>query len=378
MQQLKFSIEDSRAIQFILAAGCLINFFIYSHFGAKIVNDSPRYMEYSNMILANGFYIDRHNIWYVGYVFFLSLCKLVGLQVFGIVALQSIISMIASVSVYFCAKNLTKSNVAGLAASLFFLLWIRISQWNMYILCESLYISFTAITCFFLLKQNRNYRTEIISIVMLLFTAMLKPTGVCILIAGLLFYIFHFIHQARYRIIAIVVLAIGILSLGNTMLYTYRMIETYASGDIIFGCTATRICPDIYVLDASGVVIPESNHQLIRVFLFFVYNPWLSIKLAFAKLIAFLIHIKPFYSIWNNLFIAITLFPAYYFSISGIRMLERNQLIFVLAFLISSCLTIMSTVEDWDGRFLMPLLPLIFVLAIAGVCQKFQLKIESE
>ena len=49
---------------------------IFVKFGVKNVNDSHRYLEYATN-LKNGFYIDRHNIWYIGYVIFIYLVRLI-------------------------------------------------------------------------------------------------------------------------------------------------------------------------------------------------------------------------------------------------------------------------------------------------------------
>ncbi|MCI0751995.1 MAG: glycosyltransferase family 39 protein [Flammeovirgaceae bacterium] len=372
IQNFKFQISHSRAILVILFAGCIVNLIAFNLFGVKIVNDSARYFEYRDLILANGFFIDRHNVWYVGYVLFLLFCKVIGLGNLGTVVLQCLLSILASVSVYLSTKQLTESGKAGLLSALLFLSWIKISQWNMYILCESLYISFTAITCYYFLRQSRTWKTEIISIALLLFTFFLKPAGISLVLAGIVFYLIRLFLQPRHRMVAALILFIGILFLSNTMLTTFRLVETYATGDIIYGCSwaPSQPCPEIYTLKAEGLTITYEGQPLLKVVLFFIYNPWFSIKLAFAKLIAFLLHIKPYYSIWHNGFIALTLFPAYYFSIRAINSVKESRLAFVIVYLLSSCLVIMLTVEDWDGRFLMPLLPLIFIFTGVGIYKR--------
>lgn len=361
----KFKIEDRFAIAFILVAGCIANAIAYKIWGIRIVNDSARYFEYRDEILANGFFIDRHNIWYIGYVLILCLVKVMGVGNAGVILFQSLLSLTACVCVYLTASRLSASNLAGLISSLLFLLWLKISQWNMYVLCESSFTSFTVITAFLFLQPNRNWKLELASIASLLFTFFLKPSGISILVAGLTFYVFTYIKNPWQRAVVILLLLVIITGLCNRMLSTFTLVETYATGDVIYGCSLlpSQPCPKIFTLDASNITMPTAGQPLSKIFFFVIQNPWFFLKLTISKLAAFLLHIKPFYSIWHNLFIAFTLFPAYYFFAQGLRSIHGGRLAFVITYFVSACLIIMLTVEDWDGRFLMPLLPLIFIFA---------------
>jgi hypothetical protein len=303
---------------------------------------------------------------------FLMAIKRAGLGITAIAVVQSIISILASLSIYSCAKQLSQSVATGLLAALFFILWLKISQWNMYILCESLYISCTAITVYLFQIQNRSWKIELVSILAMILTFFIKPTGLVVLLAGISYYIFRFVKGKSRRtiVIAVSILILGLLA--NTMLVTFQMVETYATGDIVYGCSwgPSQACPKVLTLEATNLTFPNSSEPVVNVFLFHLYNPWFSLKLSFAKLIAFLVHAKPYYSNIHNIFALTTLLPAYYLCIKGIKHAKSDYQVFTITHLVASCLTVMLTVEDWDGRFLMPLLPLIFIFTAVGIQHK--------
>jgi len=361
-------LSDKTIIAILCGVGLSVNVLVFFLFGIRVVNDTARYFEYRDLLMSNGFFVDQHNIWYVGYVGFLAICKMLGLTNAGTVVVQSVFSIVAGISVFLSTRQLAKTNMAGLTASLLFFGWLKISQWNMYLLCESLYISFTAFTIYFVLIPKRTWKTKAATLLLLFFTFFLKPAGISLMIAVLVFYIATYVTSIRFRILISAFAFLLILLLANRMLSTFLLVETYATGDIIYGCSwaPSQPCPPWFTLDSTGVEIAEAKSPLAKILLFTLNNPWFMLKLMLSKLFAFLIHAKPFYSIYHNLFILCTLIPTYYFLVRGFFKVSSSIKAFVATYFTGSCLVIMLTVEDWDGRFLMPLLPLLFIFACTG------------
>jgi hypothetical protein len=91
-------------------------------------------------------------------------------------------------------------------------------------------------------------------------------------------------------------------------------------------------------------------------------------KLTLLKGLLFVGHIKPYYSGLHNLFIACYLYPCYALAIKGFWMLRKRPVVQAMfVFILFQIITVSLTSENWDGRFLLPVLPLVFVFATAGV-----------
>ena len=159
---------------------------IFVKFGVKNVNDSPRYLEYATN-LKNGFYVERHNIWYIGYVIFIYLVRLISgsSSELNIIIVQNILSYLALVLLYKTNLNFFRSQNLAFICTFFYLIFIEIFFWNSYILCESLYISLTCISLYFL-SIIHNRQVSLIAMffagILILMTILTKPTGIAVLI----------------------------------------------------------------------------------------------------------------------------------------------------------------------------------------------------
>jgi hypothetical protein len=159
--------------------------------------------------------------------------------------------------------------------------------------------------------------------------------------------------------------AIAVLLLLAGMLKNFTLLESYAKAEIIY--------PNITLgLEVpSDVYIPKADHSImLRVFLFAFYNPIYFLKLFFLKLFLFLGNVKPYFSVFHNVAIVLILYPLYFFAVKGFFKFPayRREKYFIAGFVMAQALTVALTSENWDGRFLVPLLPFVFLLSANGVC----------
>ena len=104
-------------------------------------------------------------------------------------------------------------------------------------------------------------------------------------------------------------------------------------------------------------------------FLFILYNPIFFLKLSLAKLFYFYGNAKPYFSWQHNVVIIGFLWTVYGFGIKGFKYLKKNHKVFLLSYLM-----IVLCSEDWDGRFLIPVLPVVFVCCSVGINEFFLIK----
>ena len=365
----------------------VINAFLFIKDGVKIVADSERYIEYATG-LQHGFYVDQHNFWYIGYSLYIALIQQLHGDVMGVVIGQYALGLLAVVALYHASLYIWNNRWSALCATLFYLLFIEIASWNAYVLTESIYLSFTCFSLYFLARVIRypSWGTGIITFIVVLFTIFIKPTGIAL--AGALSWVLlaHYLQRLNNRIIRAAVLLLSVstfIYLVNQRLATYLIMENYQSGEVIYGVTTVkdRAEVSIFLLDVPENSYHPSAHlpPLVQMVLFFIHHPVYWLRLFFTKAYYLLFHIRPFWSVSHNVFSLMVLIPSYFYCIRVfLKERSKNQVvIFAIVYLAIHVLSVCMTSEDWDGRFLMPMLPVVFFFSGHGISFHFKKRDEK-
>jgi len=362
----------------VSALYCGVSIFLFHRYGVKIVNDSERYLVYAND-LKHGFYFDNHNFWYIGYVLFIFIIQLFYKGLLAIVFTQYFLSFIAVIALYKTALLLFNNTRSAVISSVSYILFFEIPTWNSYILCESLYCSLTCISLYLLtLSYSRPGRVYLylLTAMVICITALTKPTGIALIgaVLTIVFVSFWKSHKnTPVRIALVLILSTTFLLVVNRMLFTYQVMENYQLGEIIYAITSlphNKLNSLLIIDPPKDVYIPSPNNPpLVRIVIFILNNPLYFLKLFSSKLFYFIFHIRPYWSWTHNLFSLLFLLPFYFYSL---RALAKNNVrpeikIFAATYVLIHCASIGVTSEDWDGRFLMPLLPVIFLLGASEI-----------
>ncbi|MBV6644316.1 MAG: glycosyltransferase family 39 protein [Cyclobacteriaceae bacterium] len=345
----------------------------YHQLGTKIVNDSPRYLEYAEQ-LKSGFYFDRHNFWYLGYVFFIFLIKVFTQEVGAIILAQHLLSLIALLTLYKASYALFQDRMKATITALLFIFFVEINSWNAYILPESFYLSMTCFSlCFLILifHKTKNWSTLLMGFVIVSVTALSKPTGIALLMA--LAFSSSMLINLKWRWPLLGIAMVVSLLLANTMLDTFRVIElNYVKGEVVYavGTLPNDGLYDPLILDVPKDMVTSASDQgpVMQIVTFIVQNPWYWTKLFCLKVFFFLTHVRPYWSDWHNLFSVVFLLPMYYHAIRTLRSgIPKTISHFAVSYLLIHIIIIGITSVDWDGRFLVPLLPVIFLCATPAI-----------
>jgi hypothetical protein len=200
----------------------------------------------------------------------------------------------------------------------------------------------------------------------IVFTFFIRPSGFAFLI-GVAVYLIQSLPDNIFKKTFIplsIMLVIICLFLLNKMMVTFPLLDSYVKGEIIY--------PDINfgINVPQRLFIPSEDHSpLIRLILFLLGNPLYCLKLFVIKLLFFFGNVKPYFSWFHNILIVATLYPLYFFSIKGFRKLPtaNKEKYFILTYVVVQGITVALTSENWDGRFLIPILPFIFILSAGGI-----------
>jgi len=220
----------------------LVNSFLFYWHGIKIVNDSYRYLAYA-VNLRHGFYYDPYNFWYLGYSLYILLINIFHGATAAIILGQYLLGFLATLALYHASLTIWQDRRSALLTVLLYVLFIDIASWNSYVLTESLYASFTCFSLYtlaLLYQGKRNIWFIVLTCVLVLFTILIKPTGIALLEAVLVTLISKALRENRnWLVVSAMVLFAGIafLVLVNRMLSNYLVMENYRMGEVIYGAS---------------------------------------------------------------------------------------------------------------------------------------------
>jgi hypothetical protein len=276
----------------------------YYIFGINVVLDSARYLDYAENI-SQGFYLDPHNTWYLGYVLFISCIKLLTENLSVIILAQYIVGGIAVFYLFQAALELSESKIAAFGAALYYILFLEPITWHSYILAESLLGSFICISLYIVIKTLRNQSAVCYSILIpiLLFTASIKPTAIGIAFSLVTFLSVKFLQKiSTVKIILGVLTVITLFILLEKSLTTFTILENdYLQGEIIY--RFDRINNSTYqhwfIIDVPDeIYFPDAElPKLLQIALFIFHNPIYWLKLFSLKIFYLLLHARPYWSI---------------------------------------------------------------------------------
>jgi hypothetical protein len=247
--------------------------------------------------------------------------------------------------------------------------------WNAYILCESFYFNSVVIALYFLSRLWKGKRKGVWTVIAVVFSILLvtlsKPTGVLFLLAVFITFFMKFWLQSGLPKIgkagvAVVLICVSVLML-NRMLDSFLIIENYQLGEVIYAITTLPSNP-MY----SGLVVevpqqlnmlPETYSPLWRMSYFIFNNFSFWSELFFKKIYYFLLHVRPFWSMEHNALNILTLLPVYFLSFWQWKKSDLVVKVFAASYFILQTVAIGMTSVDWDGRFLVPVFPLLIILS---------------
>jgi hypothetical protein len=329
-------------------------------------------MEYANNLLAHGLYIDAHNKWYLTYVLFLSASFKLGFGVTGVVILQTLLSgsafFLLSRAIQQYYPNQKNIGVILLALLIF---WVKLSEWNFYIMTESMYISLLCIFIALLLKaqQKRGYWYLILLLVPTLF--FIRPSSLAFF--GALVSVFVFIKikassgSGLFKTVIVLFAVIPLIVLAEYMLQTFDMLSVYNRGELVFAYGLYPSYPHqglMVITPPENLFIPSPEHpKMWQLASYITCNLSFFTKLALGKTFYFLGNAKPYFSWAHNIFIIGILWPLYGLAVKRALTIKDVLVLFTLIFVLLNITIVILATEDWDGRFLLPALPFIFIFS---------------
>ncbi len=376
---------NRRTIYFLLIILALSRFFYLNYInwtngelctgkgGIQYGYDAYRYLDGAERVINHQKFIEDESK-YTGYIFLIAFVKTAGMDLSFVLIMQLIFALLASLALYDIGKSITKSKAAGLLAAGFYLINPFITQWHLFIHTESFYSSMLTISTWTIYKAviKNNLKFYIISLIIISYTALIRPNG---LIIFPIFFCFAIIAQKINLKIKIISVASIIITFFLILIYVpvfsnnVKVLETHdllLKGEIIWGHKESQ-------LDMPKETASENNYSKLG-FMYILKHPITVTKLAIHRVAAELL---PIYRPWNSTKFIIRfllwMLPAYILSLIGAVFLRRNiGISIIMSIIISHLFIIACTYSDQEFRFLMYILPLIYLMGVFGLYEVYK------
>jgi hypothetical protein len=350
--------------------------FLWRYHGPHFANDSAPYLEYAQNIAERGYFEPGHYRRYLLYPLFQSVFLWLGLGRWGIVGGQLVVAALAARALYGATRQLTPGGRRGAAAlaTALFILWPETQQFNAYLLTESLFLNLSVLALAAFVQVRRGHaRDWAILLALLVLTALARPNGFVVGLAAAVAGLLTLARQPnpwpfRSVLLGLVLLSPALWYLLNYQLATYTLIETYQRGDLMF------LVKEWAVHSAQPLYLPPAGVSPVgRLAYFYWHNPGVGLRLVLGKLFVFVSGLKPHYSVAHKAVAVVLLWPCYWLAGRGVMLrgdVWRPARLFLALVPLLQAAVVMLTVDDYDVRFLAPVLPFLFVLAALQLTAK--------
>lgn len=282
---------------------------------------------------------------YATYVLFLLPFVALGAPALAI-PVQIGLSVTAGLALGRLTGRISGHRVGGQLATALFLLSVPVQVWTLALYTESLFTTLTVLLAEQLLARDRPGPWTWPLVLLVLFA---RPVGllfaVPLLIAGLG-------RKWPPGVRAIGYACILLLALLNPRVARPQL-EIIVNSDVLCGCTA-----DVgRLVDFHGQSILDAQLHLIE------RNGLYHLKLMGARMASLFTFTRPSYSASHNLLLA-GYFLLYPFALVGWWMFRRSRPMEAVAIVLALHAVLIScTCDEWSGRFMAPLVPLLIIPA---------------
>jgi hypothetical protein len=359
--------SERHGLLVIFFAWMVIQAFAFFKFGISTPIDTGLYLENANGILT-GDWPSGREFFYTSYSSLLAVLLLFNVKIEAIIIFQIVIGAMAVFAVYKITQIITHGNFIAFLAAILYAGWFEFQEWNLIVYTDALFANGVVIALY-LFMIARNPWHQVLVFLLIIFVALLRPPGVGFVVALGCSLIFGSRIFTRGSHLLKAVFITAVLLVGSIVVnvvlaeFVDSFIDSYSKAEIIYPDISLGMAPP------DRLVIPDEKQMpIVRLTLFAVSNPVYFLKISALKAALFLGHTKPYYSLLHNLYIGLYLGVAYFFAVWGMRQFPDRRLgIFMLLFTGFQVATVALTSENWDGRFLLPVLPWVFIVAAVGV-----------
>lgn len=336
-------------------SACVSALVVATH-GIQTGGDSERYTTAAARVSGGEVPTENKATSYLGFAAVLAATIAITGRPEPIVALNIIAVALAASAVFAMAQRLFGFRGGVIAAALL-IMNVELAMWSSFILTDALYLSLVTIATFLIYVAGEKKGAAFIpGILLVAFAASIRPNGWLMIPIAVGYWL------GRLAAAGLVLVAIAIMTLGPAMrdgTQVERLETALTEGRVIFGSDAWRV-------PMPPADQPPANwSEGLR---YAVGHPLASARLALTRIGTEILHVRPSYSATHNLAVVAFYLPMYAFAILGFMRVRHHPLAQLVGVVVAAHLGLVGlTFADFDGRFLLHVVPLVGTLASGGL-----------
>ncbi|HLG38884.1 MAG TPA: hypothetical protein VI461_04410, partial [Chitinophagaceae bacterium] len=318
-------------------------------------------------ILATGT-VSSPNFWlYSTQIFLIAAAKKIHTGFISVVIVQWLFNLVAT-WVFYKFSTRISNKATGLLITFFFIFTIPLQTFNCFLQTESLFYSFTILfSCYLLSLQKLTGKNSVAIILFLLLISFTRPTGILWIPCTFLFLFFRFFRTFSF------LFKIGI-TLFASVVFIFFLNNAIGSGgelDLMLPFRDEMIICGVPTLPHSAdIKISDSPNSLQGLAYYINHNFDQFIRMAWLRSKAFFGLSRTYYSNGHNIYLILYFYPFYVLLILGTgRWFKQNKhlLLYCFSLIFLTWSTVILTCDDWHNRFLLSILPYIYMLSIPAL-----------
>lgn len=348
-----YRLAEPKARWIIIGLHLLLLIAIGMQQGILVDKEALKYTGCARAVLQGDFGdLTGNYLKYAGYILFLL--PFVALDSLWLaVVTQIIVGVVAAERLARYSERITGNVALGRIAMALFLLCPLIQTWTLALYTEHF---FTCMVIIYLERMDRVRKFDGLSLVLSAIVLLSRPVGMFFVIPALVWKWTNG-HTLRHQILTATVCGLALLVAAVFIpRIEHAQLAPIATGQVIAGIGGTD------ATNFTGSTIAHAHHQLLnRVGV----SEWCSITVR--RIASLFTLTRPYYSAPHNIANAL-FFLLYPLAVLGIvRHRSNAHLRPLVTILVLNIAIVGLTHDEWSGRFMVPLLPIIIVLATMGL-----------
>ena len=348
---------------------CLVQAGLVVYFGIYTREEAVKYTYEADHFRQHGVFSQPKYVFYSGYIFARVLMDWIHAGDIGVYILQLFLNALATVCFYKLALKVSNDKRAAFISTALLILCVPFQKWTAYLFTESIFFSLVIIYTYVLFTQYKNANTRPLLLLLLLFLLIIsRPTGMLVIPASLILASHYlWVNGKKWLMLAVWLPGIaGLILLLDTAIKgkgEFDFIKPFVEEHIICG------------LPRRADVAPHDYNNSLGGLLYYISQNFVEfLKLGFARVGAFFGIVRSYYSGLHNALLAVFFFPVYILACFGFGYIKRRAKpfhVFAVILIITFAASVMLTCDDWHNRFIMPVMPLIFIYAGTGAVKLY-------
>lgn len=356
------------SFQLLLTFWALIQSLVFFVFGIVTTGEATKYSFEAENLLNTGHFSEGKYIFYSAYILLHIFFKLLGFETIGVYIVQLLINLLSMYLLFKLVVKLSKNNATAFVCVLLMIACYSWQLWAVHLYTESLFCPLIIIFTYVLFAMQKSFKQKLTAGLLFLLILFTRPTGLLFIpVIGLL------IMYKLYTRKKILALVYGLIACSLFLVVLNYAMESGTSYDFIKPLVQNYVICDVPLneqvsVQSSSLQNVEGN--LPALVNYIIQNPGSFFKMAGLKFLSFWGMTRPYYSYWHNLAFMCFFYPLFFLGFIGafkLRKINGPFILFSVGSIIIFTLSVMFTCDDWNNRFIMPILPFVIIFASFGI-----------